>query len=279
MVAGKGGVGRTTVAAALAANGAESGNRVLAIDASGSADLEQVVARNGLTGRFETIRLTTRSALDQYLKIHLKLPLGPSRLGPLANIFDYVSAAAPGVRELLIVGKIGQEARFGQWDEIIVDAPATGHVVELLTAPRSMAELVPTGPLAQQTGWLGEVLRAPTTSVVMVAIPEELPVTETGELLTRIRTETDTAVTDLVVNKTPVPIDRDGRAEADRLIAAGRATSAVLELARSRDTLAAAQSDRIDALGLRRITALERYDEPVDAVRRALHSVPVEPGR
>lgn len=245
---------------------------MLAIDASGSEGLEQLVDRNGLTGRFETLRLTTRSALDQYLKIYLKLPLGPSRLGPLAKIFDYVSAAAPGVRELLIVGKIGWETVNGPWDEIIVDGPATGHVVELLNAPRSMAELVPTGPLAQQTGWLSEALSAATTSVVLVAIPEELPVTETGELLDRLRSEATTPVGQLVINKAPTRIDEAGRSEAERLIAKGTPGADVLELACARDVLATAQLERLSLLDLPSVTAEERSTAPVEAVRQALRS-------
>ena len=258
------------MAAALAAEAAATGKRVLAVDASASADLEPLVAATGLSGRFETLRLTTRSALDEYLKLYLKLPLGPSRLGPLAKIFDYVSAAAPGVREILMIGKVGWEARNGPWDEIIVDGPATGHVVEMINAPASMAELVPTGPLAQQTGWLREVLAAPTTDVVLVTIPEELPVTETGELLERLRTETSTAVNLLVVNRTPVPVDDDGLAEVARRRSEGQTGAAVLELAVARSRLAATQRLRIDDLGLATVIAGEDRSRPVDALRSAL---------
>lgn len=258
------------MAAALAADAAASGKRVLAIDASASADLEPVVTAAGLSRDFETIRLTTRAALDQYLKLYLKLPLGPSRLGPLARIFDYVSAAAPGVRELLIIGKIGWEARNGPWDEVIVDGPATGHVVELLTAPASMAELVPSGPIAQQTGWLRDVLAAPSTEVVLVTVPEELPVTETGELLARIRSETATAASRLVINRAPEPVGPDGLIEAGRLMASGHGGGAVLELAASRSRVAEIQVRRIAELGLLTTRVSEIYRAPVQAVRTAL---------
>ncbi len=208
--------------------------------------------------------------MDQYLKIYLKLPLGPSRLGPLAKIFDYVSAAAPGVRELLIIGKIGWEARNGGWDLIVVDAPATGHVVELLTAPQSMAELVPTGPLAQQTGWLTEVLSADTTGVVLVTIPEELPVTETGELLDRLRTESDTAVTSLVVNKSPVEIGPAGLDEAVALMAGTSPMAGVIDLACSRHRLAQLQRERLAEHNLATVIVAEDFGAPVEAARAAL---------
>lgn len=257
---------------------------MLAIDATGSGGLDEVVDQAGLTGRFETLRLTTRSALDEYLKIYLKLPLSASRLGPLAKIFDYVSAAAPGVRELLVIGKVGWEVRNGDWDEIIVDAPATGHVVELLLAPSSMAELVPTGPLASQTDWLSDVLRAESTGVILVTTPEELPVTETEELLTRLRTETDTAVVGLVVNKMPRPVGAAGRAElvkntavANDAVAetAASGMAAVVELACFRDDSARAQLDRLAELlaGDDHIPTVMAFDEvktPVEAVARGL---------
>lgn len=258
------------MAAALAARATEGGKRVLAVDATGSGGLDEVVGGAGLEGRFETLRLTTRSSLDEYLKIYLKLPLSASRLGPLAKIFDYVSAAAPGVRELLIIGKIGWEVRNGPWDEIIVDGPATGHVVELLTAPQSMAELVPTGPLASQTGWLSEVLSASTTSIVLATVPEELPVTETGELLQRLRTETETPVRGLLVNKVPKSIGRQGRAEADALSDRGAALSRVAQLACARDDVAAQQLERIADFALAPVHAADDLRSPVSAVVEAL---------
>jgi anion-transporting ArsA/GET3 family ATPase len=282
----------------MARNAAATGRRVLAVDAIGSGGLADVLlaadpsvpVRSSTStaeprpGEVEVLTLTTRESLDQYLKIYLKLPLGPSRLGPLAKIFDYVSAAAPGVRELLIIGKIGWEVRTGQWDDIIVDGPATGHVVELLTAPESMAELVPTGPLAQQTDWLGDVLAAPSSEVVLVTIPEELPVTESGELLARLRTEASTAVTLLVVNKAPVPLGPAGLAEAERVISsigavsgsgapgrpAAAAVAGAVDLARSRHLLAAAQQERLARLDLPTVTVVEHPADPITAVEQAL---------
>lgn len=268
------------MAAALAGRAAAAGKKVLAVDAIGSGGLDQLIERakaDGSTGErsgdpphvsldFTTLRLTTRSSLDEYLKIYLRLPLSPSRLGPLAKIFDYVSAAAPGVRELLIIGKVGWEVRHGDWDEIIVDAPATGHVVELLSAPRSMAELIPTGPLAQQTEWLTEVLAASTTEIVLVTLPEELPVTETGELLDRIGSETETAVSMLVSNRTPRRIGAAGLAEADGLRGSSLAVAPVAELAASRAGAAAVQLDRLADYGLPMIEVAEQQGAAVAAV-------------
>ena len=243
---------------------------MLAVDASGTGDLDRLVSARPRPPDFETLRLTTGEALDQYLRIYLKLPIGPRRIGPLARIFDYVSAAAPGVRELLVIGKIGWEARTGDWDEIIVDGPATGHVVELLDAPRAMAELVPTGPLAQQTGWLRDILAAPSTGIVLVTTPDELPVTESLELVERLETETETAVGAVVVNRVPPPVGEAGQSEAVGLAAAGSPLAPVAELAVRRHREARSQIERLGAIDRPLIEVPEEWVDPVSAVETAL---------
>ncbi len=211
---------------------------MLAVDALGTGDLDRLVAGWSDPAPFETLRLTTGEALDQYLRIYLRLPIGPRRLGPLARIFDYVSAAAPGVREILVIGKIGWEVRSAAWDEIVVDGPATGHVVELLDAPRTMAELVPSGPLAEQTGWLRAILASPATGVTVVSSPDELSVSETGELVDRLVADTETDVELLVANRLPPTLEPAGlREAADRAVGDGpMAGLAALALDRHRVT-------------------------------------------
>ncbi len=276
IVAGKGGVGRTTVAAALAARAASQGKRVLAVDAIGTGDLGRLVRANRGLPDFETLRLTTGEALDQYLRIYLKLPIGPRRLGPLTRIFDYVSAAAPGVREILVIGKIGWEVRSGQWDEIVVDGPATGHVVELLDAPRTMAELVPSGPLAEQTGWLREILASPATGIVAVSSPDELSVSETAELVDRLRSETETELRLVVANRVPPTIDEPGRDEASALMTGAGPMARLAELALDRHWMAKAGIERLSTI--RTGTAADPPvavvdDDPSDPVARVLESL------
>ncbi len=278
IVAGKGGVGRTTVAAALAARAASQGKRVLAVDAIGTGDLGRLVRANRGLPDFETLRLTTGEALDQYLRIYLKLPIGPRRLGPLTRIFDYVSAAAPGVREILVIGKIGWEVRSGQWDEIVVDGPATGHVVELLDAPRTMAELVPTGPLAEQTGWLREILASPATGIVAVSSPDELSVSETTELVDRIRAETETELRLVVANRVPPTIDEPGRSEAVELTAGDGVgpLARLAELAIDRHWMAETGIARLSAIGAGSAEDLPiavADDDPTDPIARVLESL------
>lgn len=216
------------------------------------------------------LSLNTRNALDEYVKIYLKIPIAPSSLGPLARIFDFVSAAAPGVREILTVGKIGYEARYGSWDEIVVDAPATGHVVELLSAPQSLSALAATGPLANQTGWLREVLAATSTSVVVVSLPEELPIAETGQLITRIGTDTEVSLGAVVANRVPVEVGNSGRREAERLVADDHRLAPVAVAARDRDVQARPQVARLQSMatesGIPLVTVADRPHDPVGAV-------------
>src|SRR3954466_11176529 len=134
--------------------------------------------------------MNTEESLKEYLSLQLKLPL-IARVGPLAKSFDFVATAAPGVKEILTVGKLCYEVRERRYDIVIVDAPATGHVVAQLAAPQAINELVKVGLVREQTAWMVEMLSDPAVSgAVIVSAPEEMPVTETIELAARIREET-----------------------------------------------------------------------------------------
>jgi anion-transporting ArsA/GET3 family ATPase len=163
--------------------------------------------------------MDTEASLKEYLHLHLKVPL-LSRLGPLARALDFVAAAAPGVKEILTVGKLAWEVREGRYDLVVVDAPATGHVVGQLRAPDAIRELVHVGPVREQTAWMHEVLVDPaTTGVVVVAAPEEMPVTESLELIDRLA-ETGVDVAAVVVNRVlPELFGRGEEAIFERLCA------------------------------------------------------------
>jgi anion-transporting ArsA/GET3 family ATPase len=283
-VAGKGGVGRTSVAAALAADAAARGRRVLAVDALGTGELQRVIdtarrsgsAAAGLDGDLSILRLTTAEALDQYLNLFLRIPgrslvLGAStKVGPLARAFDYVSNAAPGVREILVIGKIGYEVGIGEWDEVVVDGPATGHVVELLDAPRVMADLVPSGPIADQTDWLRRLLARPDrTEVVVVTTPDELAVAESIELVERLRATTETPVGSILVNRVPPRVGPSGQREINQLVAAGSPLADVAALAGRRHLDATDRLAQLDGLGLARRDAIEDWGDPLAAIGRA----------
>lgn len=207
-VTGKGGVGKSTVAAAIAALAADQGKRTLVceIDAKGNlADFfeagETRFAPTEVSDNVFAMSMDTEESLKEYLSLQLKLPL-VARIGPLARTFDFVANAAPGVKEILTVGKLAFEVREGNYDLVVVDASASGHIVGQLAAPDAIKELVQVGLVRDQTGWMMDILGDPAqTGVVIVAAPEEMPVQETIELAGRLRDETVVDLAGVVVNR------------------------------------------------------------------------------
>ena len=288
IVVGKGGVGRSTVAAALARNAAAAGGRVLAVDSVSDGGLRAALAEPhddpapeiGERGSIELLELTTERALDEYLKLFLRVPIPPSRIRPIARIFDYVATAAPGVREILAIGKIAWEVREGAWDAVIVDGPATGHVIELLAAPKTLGDLISVGPLSEQTEWIAALLADPEiTGAVVATTAESLPVSECFELMERFVDETDVDLMGLVVTRLPDLLDDDGLSEADELARLGLKSSQSAPLSGAlgaaagvvalRARAAAIEIDRLASVDLPYVWVPEAA-EPVDATRRAL---------
>ena len=145
--------------------------------------------------------MDTEESLREYLKLQLRIPL-LARIGPLARSLDFVATAAPGVKEILTVGKIAWEVKERHYDLVVVDASATGHVVGQLAAPEAINELVQVGRIRDQTRWMLDLLSDPViTGTVVVATPEEMPVTETLELVERLETETRVPLAAVIVNK------------------------------------------------------------------------------
>ena len=131
--------------------------------------------------------MDTEASLREYLKLHLRIPV-VGRIGPLAKAFDFVATAAPGVREILTVGKFCWEVRERHYDLVVVDAPASGHIVGQLAAPQAINDLVKVGLIRSQTDWMLDILSDPRqTGLVAVCTPEEMPVSETLELAERVR--------------------------------------------------------------------------------------------
>ncbi len=219
-VTGKGGVGKTTIAAALAWLAAERGRRTLVCEVDPKGNLADFYETSGI--RFEErqiaprlwgMSMDTEASLKQYLSLQLKLPL-VARIGPLAKMFDFVASAAPGVREIVTVGKLCWEVKERHYDLVVVDASASGHIVGQLAAPQAINQLVQVGLIRQQTGWMLEILDDPaTTGLVVVATPAEMPVSETLELTRQVREETRVDLAAVVVNR--VLPELFGRAEEE----------------------------------------------------------------
>ena len=207
-VSGKGGVGKTTIAAALALLAAERGQRTLVceVDAKGDLAASYECDATGFHPRevspgLWAMSMNTEESLREYLNINLKIPM-MGRIGPLAKAFDFVATAAPGVKEILTVGKLTYEVRERHYDLVVVDASATGHIVGQLAAPQAINSLVQVGLVRQQTGWMLEILSDPVlTGLCIVATPEEMPVLETIELAHRVKDETTVDLAAVVVNR------------------------------------------------------------------------------
>jgi hypothetical protein len=187
IVAGKGGVGKTTVTAALARLAAGLGLSVLIVEvegksglatAFGAEDLEydELELAPGIRAR----SLTPDVALVEYLEEH-----GLRRISKRlvrGGLVEVVSTAAPGIKDILILGKVKQLERAKVADLILLDAPAAGHAVSFLMSPRSLLDIVRAGPLRTQAEDVLEMLTDPTRSrVVLVTLAEETPVNEVVE--------------------------------------------------------------------------------------------------
>lgn len=207
-VTGKGGVGKTTIAAALGLLAAGRGQRTLICEMDAKGDLassfetaptafdERKVAPN-----LWAMSMDTEASLRQYLSLQLRFGRA-AHVGPLARMFDFVASAAPGVREIVTVGKLCWEVRERRYDIVVVDAVASGHIIGQLAAPQAINRLVQVGLIRQQTDWMLEILSDPkTTGVLAVTTAEDMPVSETIELMARLEQETTVGLAGVVVNR------------------------------------------------------------------------------
>jgi anion-transporting ArsA/GET3 family ATPase len=218
-VTGKGGVGKTTVAAALAELAARRGARTLVCEMDAKGALASAFDVPALTFEPRQIRpnlfamaMNTEDSLKEYLRLFVRVPL-VGRIGPLARTFDFVADAAPGVKEILAVGKLCYEVRERHYDLVVVDAEASGHVVAQVGAPQAIRDLVQVGLVRDQTDWMIDILGDPArTGLVAVTTPEEMPVVETVELLDRLAARTVVAPSAVIANRVLPSIFSDDEA-------------------------------------------------------------------
>jgi anion-transporting ArsA/GET3 family ATPase len=234
VVTGKGGTGKTTVAAALALAAAARGRRVLVVETGRDENVPRLLGHVGgpvgyagvrtPAGPF-VLRMEPYAALAEYLNVQLGLPGAVARL-LRQRAFRQLMDAAPGWRELVTLGKVWhlEQARDdarARFDTLVVDAPATGHGLTFLDVPRVVVSALRSGPLRRHAGWVEDLVRDPERTLLLpVALAEELPARETVELVKRLREQVGIALDRVIVNAVaPAPFPPE-LPDLDRRLAA-----------------------------------------------------------
>ena len=232
-VTGKGGVGKTTVSAALGLAAAARGHRTIICELAAQERVSRAFAREGVQREVEVelaenlwaISIDPELALQEWLG--KQLGGGPAvRMLSRSSAFQYFVAAAPGAKELMTIGKVWELAQLERWsaknrtyDMVIVDAPASGHGLAMLTTPKTFGEIARVGPIRRQAEKISEMLSDPRrTGYLAVALAEEMPVNETLELGDRLKDAVGLGLDAVVVNG--IYPERYTKADAEKLRAA-----------------------------------------------------------
>jgi anion-transporting ArsA/GET3 family ATPase len=261
IVAGKGGVGKTTVTAALATMAARAGQSVLIIEVEGKSGLaaafgsaplsyDDMEVRPGVRAR----TLTPDAALLEYL--HDRGMHRISKRLVKSGALDVVATAVPGMKDILVLGKVKQLERGNAADLIIIDAPAAGHAITFLMSARGLLDAVRLGPVRAQAEDVIELLSdADRCQVILVTLPEETPVNELVDTAFALEDRVGVKLGPLVVNGVPGELAVDGIRAADDAAAARvelpaadvEALDAAAAFHRERHDLAVEQADRLAA--------------------------------
>jgi anion-transporting ArsA/GET3 family ATPase len=202
IVSGKGGTGKTTVAGALALSLATAGQRVLLVEVEGRQGLAQLFDTPPLPatemrlaasrgGELIGLAVDPETAMLEYLEMFYNIKRTGSVLRRMGAT-DFVTTIAPGLRDVLLTGKIKESViRKGKdghhiFDAVVVDAPPTGRIVSFLDATREVAELTKMGPIFKHSAGVADMLRTPETAVHLVTLLEEMPVQETLDAIRQL---------------------------------------------------------------------------------------------
>jgi len=195
IVSGKGGVGKTTVAAALALVAARRGRKVCVAEVDHKGSLAKLLGGRELSYEPSELlpgiwgmNIVPERALEEYLQVQYHMRRF-SKVFTSTHFVDYITTAGPGLKDILVLGKVwyleqGRQAggSEGGFDTIILDAPAAGHMLTFLAAPMGLSDAVRVGPIRRQAEWLVQMLQDPKRARVhLVTLPEEMPVSETLE--------------------------------------------------------------------------------------------------
>ncbi|HET8617131.1 MAG TPA: ArsA-related P-loop ATPase [Actinomycetales bacterium] len=231
VVSGKGGTGKTTVAAALALSLARDGRRVLLTEVEGRQGIAQLfdvpplpyAERKIATyagGEVLGLAVDPKAALLEYLQLFYKLGRAGSMLEKVGAI-DFATTIAPGVQDVLLTGKVYEAVRRREaarpvYDAVVLDAPPTGRITRFLGVGAEVVGLARVGPIRSQADRIVSLMQSPQTAVHLVTLLEEMPVQETLDGV-RDLTAAGLPVGGIVVNQVRSPL-----LPARRLSAAGK---------------------------------------------------------
>jgi len=202
IVTGKGGTGKTTVAAAMAMALAGKGKRVLLCEVEGRQGIAQLfdvaplpyeerqVAVGLGGGEVFALAIDAEAALLEYLQMYYRLGRAGKALDRF-GIIDFATTIAPGVRDVLLTGKMYEAAKRQvngtyAYDAVVLDAPPTGRITRFLNVNAEVAGLAKVGPIRRQADAIMQMLRAQTTRVHLVTVLEEMPVQETVDTISEL---------------------------------------------------------------------------------------------
>lgn len=233
IVAGKGGVGKTTVTAVLARAAIRAGLRVLVVELDGKPALARLLPA------VKVLELSAPAALAEYLDTH-----GFSRVAKRlarTGVIDVVAAAAPGIDDIVVLGKIKQLEQTGEYDVIVVDGPAAGHAISFLQSARSLMDTIRGGPVHTQAGEVAAMMTDPDRChVVLATLPETTPINEAIETAYALEDRAGIQLGPLVVNG----VDQGGELPVDAA-AVGSALRRAAEFRNARRGLHAAECARL----------------------------------
>ncbi|WP_245555591.1 ArsA family ATPase [Gordonia soli] len=240
-VSGKGGTGKTTVAAAIALALAADGKKVLLVECEGRQGIAQLfdipplpptdtrIATAEGGGEVSALAIDIEHALLEYLDMFYNLGFAGRAMRRIGAI-DFVTTVAPGLRDVLLTGKIKERVvhsdKSGKqvYDAVVVDSPPTGRIGNFLDVTQAMADLTKTGPIRNQSDGVVQLLHSADTVIHLVTLLEAMPIQETIEAVGELQSK-DLTVGSLIINRVSTPhlpadaVDEiaEGRIDAERI--------------------------------------------------------------
>jgi anion-transporting ArsA/GET3 family ATPase len=221
VVTGKGGTGKTTVAAALALALAADGGRILLIEVEGRQGIaplfglgplpyqERRVATTEGGGEVRVLAVDAEEALLEYLDMFYKLGVAGRALRKIGAV-DFATTIAPGLRDVLLTGKVKEAVTRSSngrrvYDAVVLDAPPTGRIGRFLNVTAETARLAKIGPIKNQSEGVAAILRSPMTTVHVVTLLEEMPVQESADAMAEL-TDLGIPLGRVIVNAAREPV-------------------------------------------------------------------------